>query len=136
MSKRTRAGHPIYNLLPTEIEGFDSLAELVLDMRWSWNHATDEVWQQLDPELWEITQNPWAVLQTVSRDQTERVLSDPVFRKNVDDLVQTRRQEVETPAWFNQWRRSRTGEMKSVRPLADASRLCVYHATVPTTRRE
>ena len=59
MSEQTRAGHPIYNLLPTEIEGFDSLAELALDMRWSWNHATDEVWRQLDPELWEITNNPW-----------------------------------------------------------------------------
>ena len=71
MSKQTRASHPIYNLLPTEIEGFDSLAELALDMRWSWNHATDEVWRQLDPELWEITHNPWVVLQTASRDQIE-----------------------------------------------------------------
>ena len=84
MSKHTRVSHPIYNLLPTEIEGFDSLAELALDMHWSWNHATDEVWRQLDPELWEITHNPWVVLQTVSRDQIERVLADPVFRKNVD----------------------------------------------------
>ena len=42
------------------------LAELALDMRWSWNHATDEVWRQLDPDLWEITHNPWVVLQTVS----------------------------------------------------------------------
>ena len=82
MNKQTRVSHPIYNLLPTEIEGFDSLAELALDMRWSWNHATDEVWRQLDPELWEITHNPWVVLQTVSRDQIERVLADPVFRKN------------------------------------------------------
>ena len=89
MSKQTRVSHPIYNLLPTEIEGFDSLAELALDMRWSWNHATDEVWRQLDPELWEITHNPWVVLQTVSRDQIERVLADPAFRKNVDDLVQS-----------------------------------------------
>ena len=38
-----------------EIEGFDSLAELALDMRWSWNHATDKVWRQLDPKLWELT---------------------------------------------------------------------------------
>ncbi|MBU0965066.1 MAG: hypothetical protein KKA54_01685 [Proteobacteria bacterium] len=28
MSKPTRVSHPMYNLLPTEIEGFDSLAEL------------------------------------------------------------------------------------------------------------
>ncbi len=102
MSKQIRVSHPIYNLLPTEIEGFDSLAELALDMRWSWDHATDKVWRQLDPELWEITHNPWVVLQTVSRDQIERVLADPVFRKNVDGLVQTMQQAVETPAWFQQ----------------------------------
>ena len=50
MSKQIRASHPIYNLLPTEIEGFDSLAELALDLHWSWTHATDEVWRQLEDE--------------------------------------------------------------------------------------
>ena len=102
MSKQTPVSHPIYNLLPTEVEGFDSLAELALDMRWSWNHATDEVWRQLDPALWELTQNPWVVLQTVSRDQLKRVLADPAFRKNIDDLLRAKRQAAETPAWFQQ----------------------------------
>ena len=102
MSNKTRVSHPISNLLPAEIEGFDSLAELALDLRWSWNHATDEVWRQLDPELWEITHNPWVVLQTVSRDQINRVMADPAFRKQVDGLVRTRRQAVEAPAWFQQ----------------------------------
>ena len=100
MSKDKRAAHPIYHLLPAEIEGFDSLAELALDMHWSWNHATDEVWRQLDPELWSITHNPWVVLQTVSRDRIERVLADPAFRKNVDDLVEDSRRAAEAPAWF------------------------------------
>jgi starch phosphorylase len=102
MSKQTRVSHPIYSLLPTEVEGFDALAELALDMRWSWNHAADEVWRQLDPALWDLTQNPWVVLQTVSRDQLERVLADPAFRKNVDDLLRAKRQAAETPAWFQQ----------------------------------
>ncbi|MDO9169708.1 MAG: DUF3417 domain-containing protein [Methylobacter sp.] len=102
MSKKNRVEHPIYSFLSTEVEGFDALAELALDMRWSWSHATDQVWNQLDPELWQLTQNPWVVLQTVSRGQIERVLADPVFRKIVDDLVQTRRQAIETPAWFQQ----------------------------------
>jgi starch phosphorylase len=100
MSKPIRISHPIYNLLPTEIEGFDSLAELALDMHWSWNHATDEVWRQLDPELWEITHNPWVVLQTVSRDRIESVLADPFFRRNVDGLVDASRQRAQAPAWF------------------------------------
>ncbi|MEO8599020.1 MAG: DUF3417 domain-containing protein, partial [bacterium] len=86
----------------SDIEGFDSLAELALDMRSSWNHATDQVWRQLDPELWELTQNPWVVLQTVSREKLQYVLADPAFRKNVDDLVQARRDAVEAPAWFQQ----------------------------------
>ncbi|MGR9108735.1 MAG: alpha-glucan family phosphorylase [Gammaproteobacteria bacterium] len=102
MSKQTRVSHPIYNLLPTEIEGFDSLAELALDMYWSWNHATDQLWRQLDPTLWKLTQNPWVVLQTVSRDQIECVLADPVFRKQVVELVESKRQSLETPAWFHQ----------------------------------
>jgi glycogen phosphorylase len=102
MSKQTGVGHSIYSLLPTDVEGFDSLAELALDMRWSWNHATDKVWRQLDPELWDITHNPWVVLQTVSREQIERVLADAVFRKNVDGLIETRREALEAPAWFQQ----------------------------------
>ena len=60
---------PSYHLLPTDIDGVDALAELALDLRWSWNHCTDQLWRRLDPALWERTQNPWAVLQTVSRDQ-------------------------------------------------------------------
>jgi starch phosphorylase len=102
VSKDIRVGHQIYKLLPTEVEGFDSLAELALDMRWSWNHCADEVWRRLDPALWELTQNPWVVLQTVSRDGLERVLADPAFRKKVDDLLQAKHQAEKTPAWFQQ----------------------------------
>ena len=102
MSKPGRVSYPIYSLLPTEIEGFDSLAELALDMRWSWNHATDKVWRQLDSALWELTQNPWVVLQTVSPDLLERQLADPAFRENVDDLLRAKRQSAERPAWFQQ----------------------------------
>jgi starch phosphorylase len=85
---------------PADMDGFDSLAELALNMRCSWNHATDEIWRRLDPALWEFTQNPWVVLQTVSRDKLESVLLDPAFRKKIDELVQTRRRGAEAPAWF------------------------------------
>ena len=54
------------------------------------------------PALWELTQNPWVVLQTVSRDKLQQVLADPEFRRKVDALVQARRQAAETPAWFQQ----------------------------------
>ena len=100
MTQHTRVSHPIHNLLPIAIEGFDSLAALALDVHWSWNHATDGVWRTLDPVLWELTHNPWVVLQTVSRHHLERVLTDQGFRQNIDDLLRSTRQEAETPAWF------------------------------------
>jgi starch phosphorylase len=102
MSQQTPVSKPIYSLLPTDVEGFDSLAELALDMRWSWNHWADEVWRELDPALWEFTHNPWVVLQTVSRDRMESVSADPAFRKKVDALVQAKRQAAKAPAWFQQ----------------------------------
>jgi glycogen phosphorylase len=101
-------GKSMNSRLPTETEGFDSLAELALDLRWSWNHATDEVWRTLDSQLWEITHNPWVVLQTVSRDRIERALGDPIFRKKVDGLMEASRQAAQAPAWF-QKTHSQTG---------------------------
>jgi len=102
MIPKKRANQPISNLPTRDVEGFDSLVELALDLRWSWNHAADEVWQQLDPALWKLTHNPWVVLQTLSQDRVERMSADPVFRKRVDELVETRRQELQAPAWFQQ----------------------------------
>jgi hypothetical protein len=96
----THASHPTNQLLPSEIDGFDSLAELAWTCTGRGIHATDEVWRQLDSELWEITHDPWVVLQTVSRDQIERMFADAVFRKKVDGLVEAGRQATEAPAWF------------------------------------
>ena len=100
MTKQASLAHSVYALLPTEIDGVDSLAALALDMRWSWNHATDTVWRQLEPDVWDMTHNPWVVLQTVSRDKLESQLADPAFRKDVDALLDTSRQALEAPAWF------------------------------------
>ena len=102
MDKQKRVSSPIYALLPTEVEGFDSLAELALDMHWYWNHAADEIWKQLDPALFELAYNPWVVLQTVSHDHLRRVLADPAFRKKVDDLLRASHKAAEAPAWFQQ----------------------------------
>ena len=102
MSKQIRIRHPKQRLLFADIEGSDSLTELSLDMRSSWTHGADEIWRQLDEALWDQTQNPWVVLQTVSREKLKRVLADPAFRKKVDKLVEARRDAAEKPAWFQQ----------------------------------
>lgn len=102
MSNPTQTASPIHSLLPVDIAGFDSLAELALDMRWSWSHASDELWQQLNPALWQLTHNPWVVIQSTSRDQIERCVNEPAFRAKVDALLQMKRLARQQPAWFQQ----------------------------------
>jgi len=84
----------------SKIEGVDALAELALNLHWSWNHAADELWERLDSELWKETQNPWAILQTVSKDKIEAALKTPKFRKRLEDLLAQNRESYESDAWF------------------------------------
>lgn len=100
MNDLSAARRSISRLLPRDIPGFDCLIELALNLRWSWNHATDDIWRQMDASLWEVTQNPWVVLQTVSRERVDALLAEPLFRKAIDDLIFARRKAIEGPAWF------------------------------------
>ncbi|MBB6143773.1 starch phosphorylase [Silvibacterium bohemicum] len=83
-----------------KIEGIDALAELAFNLHWSWNHAADELWEDLDPELWETTQNPWVILRTVSTDKIKSLLAQPEFHKRLDDLLRENRESFSSKAWF------------------------------------
>ncbi len=102
MSEEKMTNNQLYGLLPSLAEGMETLTELSLNIRWSWNHAADELWQQLDPELWEMTHNPWIILQSVSRDRLEKHLNDKDFKKKMNDLVSMKEHLNTTPAWFQQ----------------------------------
>jgi len=60
-------------------EQLAALAELALDLRWSWSHATDILWQRIDSELWALTRNPWLVLQNASGDSLQALAADRDF---------------------------------------------------------
>src|SRR5436309_15783451 len=82
--------------------GTQALTELALNLRWSWNRSTDALWAQLDPELWALTHNPWAVLQTASPRRVQDLLARPEYRQRVKDLLDRRHQYLSAPAWFQQ----------------------------------
>jgi glycogen phosphorylase len=63
---------------PSEMDASDALTRLALDLSWSWNHSTDEIWKRLDPELRELTGHPWLILQSISRRKLDSV-SDTGF---------------------------------------------------------
>jgi starch phosphorylase len=79
-----------------------SLRHLALDLRWSWNHAADEIWRRLEPDLWARTHNPWVVLQTVSRQRLAELLADSELRGKIDRIEERRRAALAASAWFQQ----------------------------------
>jgi len=91
-----------YSFSPKDVEGFDALSELALDMRWSWDHSADEIWREIDPTLWNLTHNPMVVLQTVSLDRLNSVMNEPQFRNRIDELVKSKNDANSSPAWFQQ----------------------------------
>ena len=87
------------NIWPN-VEGMDMLAELALNLHWSWNHASDEIWRSLDSELWETTQNPWLILRTVSKEKIRSLLAAPDVRQRIQELLQQNHESAD--AWFQQ----------------------------------
>lgn len=94
MSSTTYVDHPVDTTIS------DALTDLALDLRWSFNHSADRLWEQLDPELWELTHNPWVLLQTVSREKMQSVTANPSFQKLLAELRQEKTLAEESETWF------------------------------------
>jgi len=73
-----------------------------LDLRWSWNHHSDELWRRLDPALWTLTHHPNSVLHAVSRERLSKALADSDFCRLIDDTVRARQRAVSAQTWFQQ----------------------------------
>src|ERR1700693_758790 len=90
--------------LPSETQAWDALARLALDLSWSWSHSADEIWKRLDPELWELTANPWLILQSMSPRKLDalklEVQTDPAFRLRIEQLLTKLGEKNAAPAWF------------------------------------
>jgi len=91
--------NPQYTNLASEAQSDDPLVRLALDLHWSWNHSTDKLWQRLDAELWDLTHNPWLILQTVSKKKLDSALADPEFQKMLAEFNEAQANR-EAPTWF------------------------------------
>ena len=91
---------PIYPHEMRSFAGMDELVELALDLRWSWDHSADNIWRPLAPELWDLTRNPWIILQTVSPGKLKELADNQEFRGRVKKLSQESRTSRNAATWF------------------------------------
>ncbi len=91
--------HPLLGFLEPPLA---ALADLACDLRWSWNHATDALWDALEPTVWRRTRNPVLVLRNASRGHLEALASNPAFVDQLRTAVAARLEYMTRPAWFDQ----------------------------------
>ncbi|MDE3048808.1 MAG: DUF3417 domain-containing protein, partial [Nitrospirota bacterium] len=80
--------------------GLEGLADLALDLRWTWSHSTDQLWETLDPEAWERTGNPHFILQSVSQARLEEAAADPNFKEELRSWLMQRQHDLQDLGWF------------------------------------
>jgi len=90
--------HYLPRAVPEPLQG---LATLATDLRWSWNHGADELWQIVDPELWEATANPWLILESVSDQRLHELANDKPFLSALEQQLTARDEHFASETWFS-----------------------------------
>ena len=85
--------------LPPELERLRGLAH---NLRWAWNHDAVELFQRLDPALWESTNhNPVLLLGTIDQIKLEHAARDEGFRAHLQLVVEQFDEYMNgSPAWY------------------------------------
>lgn len=86
--------------LPALPSQLSDLRNLALDLRWTWSHVADELWEKVDPELWARTRNPWSVLQNASGERLQRLAADEAFCRTLAEFSSLREQYLRNPGWY------------------------------------
>jgi starch phosphorylase len=78
------------------------IVRLAFNLRWTWNHATDRVWEALNAEVWHQTRNPILVIQNTPRSRFDELARDAGFVERVRHLERSEAEHLSRPSWFQQ----------------------------------
>lgn len=80
-------------------ESLQELATLALDLRWSWSHSMDSLWEAIDKDMWQASGNPWLMLETVSAQRFATLAQDQSFLTELRHHCEARRDALSGPSW-------------------------------------
>ena len=85
--------------LPTPLA---PLADLARNLRWAWNYDAIDLFQRLDPELWERTNhNPIAVLSGIAEEKVQALASDAAYIAAVAQATADLEAYLRGERWFD-----------------------------------
>ena len=79
------------------------LHELAMNLQWSWDGHTRNLFRWIDPAKWEITgHDPVRLLGMVGRDRLEALTGDRAFMAFLAEVHGDLRHEITAPSWFQE----------------------------------
>ncbi|MCZ2829547.1 alpha-glucan family phosphorylase [Modestobacter sp. VKM Ac-2986] len=77
------------------------LSQLVTNLRWSWHPETRDLFEALDPQLWDSCGgDPVRVLGEVSAERLAALADDPAFLARLESVTTDLRTYLEAPHWY------------------------------------
>nr|WP_240910233.1 DUF3417 domain-containing protein [Desulfopila sp. IMCC35008] len=73
-----------------------------MDLRWNWNHCADVLWRAIDLEIWEGTEDPWLILESVSRTRLETLVLDTAFMEELQSQLAYRKAYLSQTKWYDE----------------------------------
>src|ERR1035438_778388 len=90
-----------FQVSPTLPARLEALNKLSLDLRWTWHHPTRDVFESLDPDLWEeMIRNPRLVLGRISQRRLAELASDEAFLAELDRAAASLTEYMSGKGWF------------------------------------
>ena len=79
------------------------LEALAMNLRWSWDERTRDLFRWVDPDRWDHTSHdPVRLLGLVSRERLEALASDASFLAFLTEVHEDLRRYLDAPSWFQQ----------------------------------
>ncbi|MDQ3146236.1 MAG: alpha-glucan family phosphorylase, partial [Actinomycetota bacterium] len=90
-----------FTVRPRLPEALTPLEDLAMNLRWSWDERTRDLFRWVDPDLWEANRHdPVHLLGTVSRERLDELEADPAFLTFMGEVHDALARYLERPRWF------------------------------------
>ena len=90
-----------FTVRPKLPDALQPLHELAMNLAWSWDERTRDLFRWVDPATWEVTgHDPVRLLGLVGRERLESLAEDPAFLAFLDEVHADLERALTAPRWF------------------------------------
>ncbi|CAA9209046.1 MAG: Glycogen phosphorylase [uncultured Acidimicrobiales bacterium] len=90
-----------FTVRPRLPESLAPLQDLAMNLRWSWDERTRDLFRWVDPDRWEVTgHDPVSLLGHVRRERLESLAADPAFMSFLGEVHGDLGRYLQSDRWF------------------------------------